>query len=84
MKIYMEDIPLPQSCVCKFMAKWDGIMDEQDEDEFALEIHYPPIKYSREGIIKPIGEIYWEEMSYRKYGDTSLTWNYNFYADGNW
>jgi len=28
------------------------------------------------------GDIYWEEMSYRKYSDGSLSWNYCFYSDG--
>jgi hypothetical protein len=27
-------------------------------------------------------EVYWEEMSYRKYLDGSLSWNYCFYSDG--
>jgi hypothetical protein len=27
-------------------------------------------------------EVFWEEMSYRKYLDGSLNWNYCFYSDG--
>ena len=62
------------------MAKWDEELavdeDLEDDPEFSNEIEYHPLEY--------VGEIHWNEMSFHKYTETSTTWHYDFYSQGNW
>ena len=67
----------------KFMSRCDeqelteNDPDEGDDNsELALEIKYPPLNYS--------GDFYWNEMSYHRLTQTTVCWNYDYYADGNW
>ena len=77
MRLKLVDIPLPLGICRKFLARWDeNFLNDLGEEitDFDLEIKYPPLDYD--------GEIFWNEFSYRKYRDTSLTWVYDEYADG--
>jgi hypothetical protein len=78
MRLKLEDIEIPLGTVKPFMSCWDSKWcgDNDCGSEFELEIAYPPIGYS--------GEIYWNEFSYRRYTDTSLTWTYDVYSCGEW
>lgn len=74
-----KEVVIPLGTCKRYMSHWDETLavedNENDSDEdFTTEIKYPPLEYD--------GEIYWNECSYRKYKDTSLTWVYDKYADG--
>ena len=49
---------------------------EEEISDFDIPIRFPPLGYS--------GEIYWSEMSYHKFTENSLSWNYDEYSCGDW
>jgi hypothetical protein len=87
MKLKIEEsVIVPLGVIKKFMSQCDEL-DFSDDDpdnsefdpdnsEFNHEIKYPPVNYN--------GDFYWNEMSYRRLTDTTLTWSYDFYSNGDW
>jgi hypothetical protein len=89
MKLHLDDTVIPLGTVRGFMYWWDKEETEEELDldtefEFAIDIAYPPIKYTKEGIIKELPEIVWSEMSYYKFTENSLRFSYDYYANGDW
>ena len=80
MKLRLEqNVIVPLGTIKKFMVQCDEqdlSEDDPDNAELELEIQYPSLAYD--------GDFYWNEMSYHRLLDTSLTWNYNIYSDGDW
>lgn len=76
-----KEVVIPLGTCKRYMSHWDEVLaienNENDNGEdFTMKIKYPPLNYNK--------DFYWNEMSYYKYTENSLTWNYSVYADGDW
>jgi hypothetical protein len=79
MKLKLENIEVPLNTIKPFMSKWNACWcgDESCCDgDFEIPIKYPPLEYD--------GDYFWDEMSYYRFRDTNLTWNYDLYSCGEW
>ena len=79
MRLKLEpDVSIPFGTVKRFMQRYDDLFIGKEEEisDFEIPIKYPPVDYD--------GEIRWGEMSYNRFTDRTLSWNWDTYSCGEW
>lgn len=84
-----SSVYVPLGVIKPFLSKMNEIdlmeysvgIDEGDEDEdhtefLLIDLEYPDLDCQK--------DIRWKEMSYNRLKDTSTTWVYDFYSNGEW
>lgn len=72
------NVVIPFGVIKKFLARYDEVFVGKEEEisDFDLEIKYPPLEYTN--------DFYWNEMSYNRFTEGSLSYNYDEYSCGDW